>query len=262
MKPRSPLVSSGLFSITFCLISGIVSAATLSIPTVTSPGSGLLSGPSTINWAIWANNSNNTATSLAPTNTRANSTGIISAITNLGGGTNNVRSSTNTSPYDSVSPQNRLSYTGGTSPAAQTNVTAVGVFSTSFTSGQGIGLTISQLAALPAGQSYQINLWAAAFNADAVFLASTDGGATTSTVTYDRPSDSGKPLNRYTFTYNPDDISEVLSLALSSTDVTTTTGANPHVVIQAVDISIVPEPSSAMLLLGAAGALALRRRRD
>lgn len=230
--------------------SSILPAATLSTPTYTQPVAGGVIPSSVINYAVWDPRSGTEVTSIAPTATKSGGIGTISNISNAAG-SGNVRGTTNTDPYTVSNPANTLSY------GAVTNATVVGVFAPSFTPSQGVTLSLTNLAQLAGGQTYRINLWGSSFETSSTLNLSTDLGTTLATVS--TPAVTGvKPLTRWTFDYNPDDTSEVLNIALISG---TTGSGNFHTVIQAIDISIVPEPGSAVLFFGAAAAFMLKRRR-
>lgn len=230
-------------------------AATLSGAGVTNGVTGInLTSIGTTNWAAWNSDVNPDPTPAADYR-KATATGTISAISTTGGSAV-VRGTGSTAAYPTGIFTWSTSDSNG-SLAAPT--TMAGLFhETLEQTTNGVHFTITGLPTLLVGQSYLISLYASAFNGGAQATASFTG---LTSVSLDGVTHDGtKNTDRFQFLYTPDSTASSLDLAVKL--INNTSGADSsHALIQAVAISIVPEPSVSVLgALGLLGLLKVRRR--
>ncbi|TLD71755.1 hypothetical protein FEM03_06345 [Phragmitibacter flavus] len=246
-----PMVAA--FGITLHLAPQL-NAAVLAGQVFTNPGVSAvdLTATGSVDWAIWdfTQVSAPFPTTVAATNGKAGGTANISVISTVGGG------SLRGSGGSSIGLKN-FSYSDGNSPTSLTNLPQSLVFNSSLDAGglnRGVQLSLSGDPA----QEYLVSVWATGFNAQGTMTA-TLNGATAVTLQSQEYSNSKQPT-LFTFTFRPDVVGDLLNLSYVMT--TDTTGTNSHVGIQAVTVSVVPEPTQALLcLLGLVGLTQIRRRR-
>lgn len=235
----TPLLAAVLYL--FSLASGLSAVLTGSLNT-TPPPSVNLTTTGTFDWAIWNTNSTTGLSSRAPTNRKAGSPNAISAITPVGGG--NVQGVT-------VGSSELYSYTNGNSPATLTNSTQYFVINNGLdTIGRGVQFTITG----DPTKTYQIDVWTSGLNATGTLTATTAGAPT---FTDSNSYGSTKTPALYSFTFQPNQVSDLLTIQYV---LTTDSGSSAHVGIQAVSISVVPEPTTLALAAGAVISLASFRR--
>jgi hypothetical protein len=239
-----------------------LSAAT--VTNITSAGSeqtgGInLTGLGSVNWAAWHSNTPATTTfaELSPFATKTASVGTISGLTPRGTSTL-VRGSDTFTSYRNV-----ITWSDGTAAVPNAGLLSGGFGTNVNAFNNGVGFSITNLVPLALGQTYQINVLAAAFNGGGTMTATTPLGAGTSTATQAgtvRDNSNTRNTELFQFSYSPDSITDTLNLTyVLSVD---GSGASSHVLIQGVGISIIPEPSTALLLISAATiGLARRTRR-
>lgn len=238
---------------TFLAFPTSLSAATLSGSVNTAPGSvtNLTTGGTT-NWAIWNYSSTTTLASVSPSNTRAGAPGsaaipgFISDIT--AATTGNVRGGTNGTMTFNYSNGNPAVATSGSSPIGL-------VFDTDLdTPNQGVKLSVT---GAPLA-SYRVDVWATGYDGTGRMTASL---ANATTLTLDSQAYAfSKDPTLFSFIFTPDSASDTLNL--SYTLLTNGTATNiSHVGIQAVTVTLIPEPSSAMAMIGGLAMLGFVRRR-
>ncbi len=215
-------------------------------PITTVPAPANLSELGELDWAYWSSGSASGVASQAPTNRMADTTALIGDVTAVGGGS--VRGS---STKTSIS----VAYSDGVSPTSSAGVTIAGAFNT------GIGIQdrgVEVSVVLPDTQQYQVTLFVSGFYAVGEFTASLAGAIpyVDDSFSYDGGT---KPGRAYEIIAQADNPGDVLSFTYVATTIREN-NSNGHVLIGAVAISAVPEPTS-LALLAPLGVLALRRRR-
>ena len=197
-----------------------------------------------VDWAFYDTTAN-PANGL-PTNSKNGGTAIGTASA-VGGG--NIRGSA------SSLTEPDFTYTDGTSPASGTGENPGGLFNTQLdTLGAGLQLSID----LPTTDTYKIYIWTAAFNAQATFTAALTGFTSyTDSSMNDSVGPSPKPSYLYTLTAKPNTAGDDLVVSLASA---ADNGTSSHVVLEAVAISVVPEPATLGLLIAGLGLVGFRRR--
>lgn len=254
--PISPLLyMKKLFLILVSSLCGIVgsgSAATLVGSVDWDPPTSVnLTTSGLLDWAVWNTTSGTAVASIAATNQKSGSPGLISAITPFSTtvvADNNIRG---------VGGATELyTYTDGTNPTSITNATQGFVInSTLATAGRGVQLSITGTP----GQLYEVNLWTVGFAGQGELRATLNNAAPISLNSEIFGSNgTNKVANLFTLTFMPDSASDVLNISfhLRSNDI----GANAHVGIQAITVTAIPEPATAALLLGGLGLLLGLRR--
>ena len=218
-------------------------------------GSINLTSAGTVGWAAWdiGDGVTNGNTSYAANFTKAGSTVTYSSITRATG-TGNLRGP----GADNSSQVYSWTTSDSTSNLANPSDNRLsGIFSTSLNSaGSGVQFSISNLAALTGGQSYLVTLYGYSYGAQSRATA-TAGSSQANQLSLNTTSTVRSP-ELYQFVYNPDSAAD--SLVLSYVLATTGDGSS-HAGIQAVSISIIPEASSAAMVLAGATALLVRRKR-
>lgn len=241
----------------------ILAAATAGAATVTNfnpagignGGSINLTSAGTVGWAAWdlGDGVNNGTTSYAANFTKAGSTVIYSSISRSTG-TGGVRGPA-TDNSSQVYSWTAADATGNAANPADNRLS--GVFSSTLnTAGQGVQFSISNLAALSAGQSYLVTLYAYSYGGQSQATA-TIGSSQANQLSLNTSAVVRSP-ELYQFVYNPDSTADALLLSYA---LTTPVDGFSHAGIQAVSISIIPEASSAAMVLVGATALLVRRQR-
>jgi len=256
----------GLLALSLILTSATGHAAVLLGSVNTTPGNTTagtaidLTATGTTNWAAWDIQASAGATTpRAPTNTLGpalspGTAGYISALTGVGGATGNLQGS-------ATLGSGFFNYTNGVSPVS---LGAAAKFGTAFnttldTVGTGMSFTVTG----DPTKVYRVSVWATGFNGQGTLIASLNGATNIQLAT--QTFVNGKAPVLFTFDFQPDSATDLLNLSYTLTTDTPngsgTTGSNSHVAIQAVTVSVIPEPSSALALVGGLGMLGFRRRR-
>ncbi len=228
-------------------------------PNATQETSLTLPSGSGTDWGYWNRGSGATAGPLAPTNTSTDGSIVMSISTYNGG---NLRGPTNTT---TGAPHSYFDFTNGTPAAAisATDLRPTGIFNsqlgtTGATALAGINLNLSGFT-----QASTIQIWTYGYNSTGTVQAFVDGSTTliyeATGITAGNPGD-GKSATLYTFNFTPDSTSSSVTFRYFLTDASVDTGA-AHVAFQAVAISPIPEPASALLSALAGLPLLMRRRR-
>jgi len=246
--------------VAFLLSSASLSQAALMLTNITSgpvaaPASIDMANYGTKNWSVWDDRvtTGSGIASIAASASKTGGEGTISSISGLNNGSpSNVRGVALSSLTAYTSTFSWSDGTPGsvTSPGKPTGVLAANLDLLNV----GVTLTISNLLPLTDGQYYQISLLTTGIRGTSAISATS--GATT----VNQPGFvflEAKSTQVHQFAYNPNLQADTLTLTnLLSAD----TGMNSHVVIQAVGISIVPEPSVGLLCLAAIPLFRVRRR--
>ena len=227
------------------------SAALLSVvPNTSPPGSVNLTTAGTIDWTIYTFNDSGTVDlSGAPSNRRSGGSGISNIATSGGSPTGGVT-------LRSVTTLQDISYTNGTSPASGSGTDVRGIASNPLdTNNVGLTFTVTGDTATPR----QLQVYLSGLNATGRFVATLNGATTYSN---DIVYTGTKSNTLYTVNFQPDAPTDVLTITYTAVNQSASTTDNSHVLISAIALSPVPEPTAAALLgLAAAGAI-LRRRRS
>jgi len=221
-----------------------------------------LTATGTLNWAAWDSRTNaNPSTPRPATNTLGpalapGTPGYISPLTGVGGTTGNLQGS-------STLGAAFFNYTNG---AVTTSLGAPSKFGTAFNStldlpGTGMSLTVAG----DPQNIYRVSVWASGFNGQGTLVASLNGATSLSLVT--QTFGNGKAPVLFTIEFRPENASDLLNLSYTLTTDTpnspspSTVGSNSHVAIQAVTVEVIPEASSAAVLMGGLLMLGCVRRR-
>ncbi|MBX3741363.1 MAG: PEP-CTERM sorting domain-containing protein [Akkermansiaceae bacterium] len=245
-----------LFCCVFCAPFSMAGAAVLT-GSVTSSGLGAnidLSARGTLGWAAWNYTSTTTATgggtidassrkSGGPT---VGNAGYISAI-GVGGTATSIRGVGGTTTT--------FSFTGGTGAATTFGPATMGGVIAGDLNAVGHGVSLSILG--DPSLTYRVSVWVTGQGATGTMTA-TLPGATTPSLTMVHGNDS-RNLGLFTYDFRPDTAGQALNLTYTLT--TDNTYLSSHVGIQAVSVEVIPEPSSAIALVGGLALLGLRRRR-
>ncbi len=238
-----------------CLLcAGHASAAVLSLDsvvnvntTVTTPID--LTARGTVDWAYWAPASATLLTPpVPPTNEKITAT-AISSLSNVGGTA--LRGSTTAATVE------RYSWSDGTPTASGTNQSLAGlIFNSALgTSANGNGLQLT-VAGDPAIERI-VTLYLGGFAARGNLTLTLNGATTVIDTSQNFSNSSPKQISIYTVRFEPDNISDLLTVRYTASDITDTN--NSHVGMQAVTVGV-PEPGSIGLGIVGVLALALRRR--
>jgi len=261
---RSPRHShlQGIIVGTFLMGIGLSQAAVVTnissagVPT----GSVNLSTLGTTDWAAW-NTLASTGTTIAPFATKNGGIATISNLTPAGVGGAGVRGPSSLDAY----PASVFTWSTGdstSSVAAPADGKVSGVFSTTTgptSSGRGVQFTISDLPTLAVGQSSLISVMATSFRGIGT-LTATATGATPISQTGSTLGET-KNTDVFQFSYTPELGSDSIHFTYLHTPNLTGNSAS-HSPLQAVTISVIPEPSSAFLtLIGGIATLGFRRRK-
>lgn len=230
---------------------------------ITSAGSNTtsanLSSLGTANWAAWNVRTNGTTSSIAPTATKNGGLGTISGITFTGAEATSVRGTDSLGNY----PSNVFTWTTSDatgSVAAPSDGKLPGVFQSPLNFvGTGVAFSIQNLPPLTAGQYYLVTVLGSGYQAVNTLTASVGGQS----VSQDSNSfGNSKTTDSFRFQYEPTSISDQLDFSYTIKTDTESTQSLSQAVIQGVTISIVPEPSSALMaLVGGIATLGVRRRK-
>ena len=239
-----------------CLSSPLAEAATLlnNSSSGTTVASVDLSSYGTTNWAAWNTRSNTLGTEgFAPFATKSGGIGTISPVT-FAGDSSNARGTTSLGAYPATFSWTTADATGGI--AAPGDGILTGIFAgTVADTGSGVTFNITNLPPLTGGQNYLVSVMTTTFRGTATLTATsgvlTPPGQTTPT------HGETKSTEVSSFLYNPDLATDSVAFTL----IHTSASGSSHSAIQAVAISIIPEPSTALLALGGMMAATFRRRR-
>lgn len=248
---KNPFVKILAPSLLF-LMSGspLASAAVLSVSptTATAQADNLtfdIAAAGGLDWALWKKVTADTNKEV-PTNSKLNGT-AISDLSAFGGA--GINTSGNSVPnWD-------FSYSGGTSPASGTLTDVNGVFnSTLSTKGVGLSFTVT----LPTTDLYQISIWTAGYGMSGLLTASMPG-ASDSTGSFTADTGGIKDMFLFTINAQADVAGQAVTVSVVNNSTTGAT-ASSHVIISAIAVQQIPEPSAlALCSLGVFGLL--RRRR-
>ena len=227
--------------------SAVVLTGSVSVPSATPAAN--LTTEGEIDWALWNITSAGTATSLAPTNTKAGGPGLFSSITVV-----SDDSPAKTLVRGGIASNKTFSYSDGTSPTSQSDITSGLVFPSSLDNiGEGVQFTITG----NPGVEQVVKIWASGTNGSGRFTASVNGA---SDLVLDGPTYGGKTPTLFTLNFRPDNVGDLLTVKYALLN--DGSSGNSHVGFQAVAVSV-PEPATgAALFLGAGGLLGFRRRRS
>jgi hypothetical protein len=219
-----------------------------------------LSALGTTNWAVWNVRANGTTASINATASKNGGLGTISGITFTGTGATSVRGTDSLGNY----PANVFTWTTGdatgTSTTAPSDGKIPGVFQSPLNLvGTGVRFSIQNLAPLAAGQSYLVTVLASGYQSINTLTASVGGQS----VSQDSNSfGNAKTTDSFRFQYEPTSISDQLDFSYIIKTDTDDAQSLSQAVIQGVTISIIPEPSSALMaLIGGISTLGFRRRK-
>lgn len=226
----------------------LTSSGAATLTNITSNGVAIgdvdLTEVGTTNWAAWDVRVSSTSSSIAPTQFKESGNGTISSISPFGDSA--VRGTTSYSIYTDTFTWTTPDENSNT--AAPSDGRLSGIFNSNLdTIGNGVSFNITDLATLTGGQYYQINVYTSTFRGTGKFNADINGGTAITQLGLEH--DTTKNTDYFSIAYNPDDISD--SLNISYELFSKTTAGSSHTVIQAVGISIVPEPSCYALIAGA-----------
>lgn len=237
-----------------------VQGATLSVSNATASASNTsynLTSYGALDWEVWkkANGSNSAANAIA-TNSKAGGTALSDLFTVGATSAAGFRASTTSTPnWD-------FTYTDGTTAGPTDD--ANGVFhDTTGSAGKGVGLTVT----LPTTGTYRITLFVAGYNTTTLLTASLAGATTVTNSSFTPLVSDPKNMAIFQIDATADSINDVLNLQIVNTALSNPTtsstipDSNGHVMISAVAVQLIPEPSSAVLALGSlAGCVLIRRR--
>ncbi|MBX3742049.1 MAG: PEP-CTERM sorting domain-containing protein [Akkermansiaceae bacterium] len=235
------------------LMNAGASAATLTGTVVTNAPNASntqLDAGSVLNWAAWNTTSATGVASVVATNTLpggpgAGAPGYISSIT--AATTGNVRGA--------GSAVHNYSWTGRSAApigyVLDENLATVG---------EGVKFTVTGGTALLADEFYRVNIWATGFRGTGELQASLNGATSLTLDSRVFGDTSGaRPATLFQLDFRPDNASDLLEISFILKSLGATSGS-AHVGIQAVNVQIIPEPSS-LVLSAVFGGLALARRR-
>jgi hypothetical protein len=168
-------------------------------------------------WVYW--------NSTTPTNMKLGSPGAISGLSPVG--LQSLRA-------PSSSGSTFFSYTDGTSPASETDITLKGAYNTLNAEGSGLSVSIT----LPTTDIYTVTFVGMAYNCTAQMTATLDG-ATTFVDSSFTQSLAEKWSGIYTFTVQPDEAGAVLKLDFINLS---TVDSSAHVRVQAVAVDLTLTP--------------------
>lgn len=257
-----PTLFAGIFLATL----SAAGAATLAVSDAVASAGNLtynISNYGALDWAVWQKVGGSSADYNQPTNSKSGATAVSNLI-NLGGGTTGFRASTTSSPdWD-------FSFSDGTSGAGLVT-DANGVFhpNTTGTSAggfpgrdKGIGLTVT----LPTTDTYRITLFVAGYNTTTKLTASLAGATAVENTTFTPLISNPKNMAIFTIDATADTANAVLNLGIINTALrnpdsgSTTPNSDGHVMISAIGVQLIPEPSS-LALAALSGLFLMRRRR-
>ncbi len=251
MKPRPRRILSrltGLCAIALLAMPALTSsAAFLTVTVDLAPPNANLTTEGAFDWAIYDNTGGATA-SISPTNTKSGSsvlnTAALTAVT-VG---NSVRGT-------SSKGAELFTYTNGTSPTSQTNATVAEVFdSTLDLVGTGVKFSVAGDPLV----TRTLKVWATGFNGQGTLTATLPGAA--NQLALSQLYTASKVPTLFTITYLPDNPGDNLGISYVMTTDTGGAATSSHVGIQAVAVAV-PEPTSAITLLGGLAFVLSRRRR-
>jgi hypothetical protein len=236
------------------LISGVGGGSTVTSVDLTAAGS--------THWAAWNRTNTTNVSSASPNYTKTGGTGTISAITTTNSSAivepaayaATVRGTNSSTSYPD-SPVFSWS-TMDSSSSAPSFMT--GIFHTTLNQDlYGVHFSITDLPALAEGLAYRINVYATSYNG-ASTLTLTSGTAFATLDGEAKSTGRTKSTNLFEFNYNPDSPSTVLDVDLRLSG---TFGDSGHAAIQAVAISVIPEPSASLIAFAGLGTALLYRNR-
>ncbi len=239
--------SSIFLSLATLGIASFLSAATLT--NITTAGVSIadvyLSDAGDTNWAAW-NTTQTGQSSISATQSKKAGTGTISDMLPSGG--TDVRGTSTTGGYSSTD------FTWTTTDETSNSVAPgsgviTGIFNGTLNSAVGVTFNITDLPTLTGGLLYQVNVYTTAYYAQGSFNAVIGAGTPTPTQLGNSHT-SNKYTDYFSLAYNPDGLSDVLNITFADNRSHSNTNNFDHVAIQAVAISVIPEPSSFAMVLG------------
>lgn len=255
-----PLLSFGCVLLSV----GAAQAAVLSAVDVEVVSSVNLTTTGTTDWAAWHRGNNDNIASAAPNYRKSGGAATISAITTTNPGAitgppsyaGTVRGTNSSGNY----PASPFSWSDATGGAAGPTTYLSGIFhTTTAQSVHGVQFSISNLPALASGETYRITVYGTSYG-NASTLTLTNG--LLSAFLNGEPKETGngsKTTNAFAFDFNPDSEADVLTVALRLSG--SPLNANGHAAIQAVSISVIPEPATPLLAFAGAALIVSRRKR-
>jgi hypothetical protein len=248
-KPLLGLLSlvAGLSMVAPATDAALITGTAVSSPTLPAD----LTALGTTDWAYWNSTSGTGVASMAPINTAAGVTHLIGSATPIDGtsGTLGVRGSSTVSAI-------AFSFTNGTTSTSRTDLAVAGVFNAKLqTTGYGVQTTVT----LPDTQLYKVLIWVSGYNGTGTFTAVLPGVTGYQDASFSYGSGT-KPARLYELQVQADHANDVLTLSHVLT-ATSNGASSSHVLIGGVAVSAVPEPTSMLLMAGAAGLMLARRRR-
>jgi len=213
-----------------------------------------LTNTGSLDWAIWDANSDTAFAEKVTTNIKSGGPGVISSITAVAGD-GSVRGAS-----DGLQT---FTYVDGVSPTSQFNSTIGMTINNSLGSiGPGVQLSVTGDSSL----MYQVDIWTTGFRSVGEMTASLNGADDVVLYTdeFGTNGATAKVGQLFTFYFQPDSNSDLLNLSFVTSAVNASDANFAHVGIQAVAVTVVPEPHTTALLLGASAvvlAVSLRRRR-
>lgn len=236
-------------------------AATLSLGPVTQYTTTMgtpvdLTAEGTLDWAYWEQTGASYASPLAPTNEKSGASLISSAsVFNDSDGTNGTLRGSGGSSTSGL-----YSFSDGTSPQSSPGLAMAGlVFNSQLGTGSvGDGFTL-QITGDPGAERY-VNLYLGGFSVTGRLELTLAGVTTVVDTSQTFGSSSPKGIAVYSLRFQPDLVTDLLTVTYT-VDSVQGSNANAHVGLEAVTVSNIPEPGSALLLGIGAIALAGKRRR-
>lgn len=239
-------------------------AATLSLESVTKVGTVFLppvdlTAEGTLDWAYWEETSTRLTTTVAPTNRKSGGS-LISSVSafNDGVGTDGVLRGSATGVT-----VGRYDFSDGTTQVSGTNYQLAGLLFNENLGDKSVGDGFTlQIQGDPESEQL-VRLYLGGFGVAGKLQLTLAGVTTVVDTTQEFAATSAKNLAIYTVRFQPDSINDLLTVtytaAVPQTGIVNTSG---HVGLEAVTVSAIPEPSSALLIgVGAIGFLGTRRRR-
>lgn len=196
-----------------------------------------------LDWAIWNRTSNINS---VPTNEPVDGPNLIGNLSAVGTTANVGGFGGSTQTFTYTNGANAPTSVSGVTMGLATNATLE-------TLGNGVELSISG----DPTKIYSINIWATGYRGEGTLTASLAGATPVSLLSGTFGNTKSPVL--FTLTFQPNSALDLLNVRFVLS--TNGDGASSHVGIQAVTMSVVPEPSATLLLAGGLLAMTLFRRR-